>query len=192
MRGLVRIDFSAFFLGALLVLALPLNWLLAALAAAVMHEFCHCIMIIRMGGRILNVKIGACGAVIETGQLTSGQECLCAMAGPVGSLLLVLLCHVFPRLAICAGVQALFNLLPIYPLDGGRVLRCACEILIPKYTDRILYGTEICSITVVCVAAVIGSAVYHLGIVPIIMVLLLVLKAVSRKIPCKRTRIRVQ
>ena len=51
------------------------------------------------------------------------QEFLSAMAGPAAGFLLVLLFPWFPRIAFSALVQSLFNLLPIYPFDGGRVIR---------------------------------------------------------------------
>ena len=41
MRDFVRVDVSACLMGAFLLLTLPLNWLLSALAAAAFHELCH-------------------------------------------------------------------------------------------------------------------------------------------------------
>ena len=112
MRDFVRVDVSACLMGAFLLLTLPLNWLLSALAAAAFHELCHGAAILLLGGRIWGVRIGAGGAVMETEPLSSGKELVCALAGPAGSLLMVLMLRVFPRVAVCALVQAAFNLLP--------------------------------------------------------------------------------
>ena len=120
MRDFVRVDVSACLMGAFLLLTLPLNWLLSALAAAAFHELCHGAAILLLGGRIWGVRIGSGGAVMETEPLSSGKELVCALAGPAGSLLLVLTFRIFPRVAVCALVQGAFNLLPVFPLDGGR------------------------------------------------------------------------
>ncbi len=125
MRDFVRVDVSACLMGAFLLLTLPLNWLLSALAAAAFHELCHGAAILLLGGRIWGVRIGAGGAVMETEPLSSGKELVCALAGPAGSLLLVLMFRVFPRVAVCALVQGAFNLLPVFPTGrrAGAALR---------------------------------------------------------------------
>ena len=82
MRDFVRVDVSACLMGAFLLLTLPLNWLLSALAAAAFHELCHGAAILLLGGRIWGVRISAGGAVMETEPLSSGKELVCALAGP--------------------------------------------------------------------------------------------------------------
>ena len=134
MPGKVRpvVTPSVWILGALMLLILPLNWLLAAVTAALFHEFCHYLTLKLCGVPIQGIQLSGGGAVISTGPTTARQELLCAMAGPLGGLCLLPLMRYVPRIAICAAAQSLFNLLPIYPLDGGRILRCVIEILKEK------------------------------------------------------------
>lgn len=119
--------FCIFWAFALLIL--PARMLLAAGTAAVFHELCHWLAIRLCGGEVLSVKIGAGGMVMETCPLPPGRELCCALAGPLGSFLLVFLYPITPLLSFCALVQGCFNLLPLYPLDGGRALHCAVALV---------------------------------------------------------------
>lgn len=189
---MLSIRYSACLVWALLLLILPLNWLAAAFIAALAHEACHILAILLLGGQIHRIQIGAGGAVIETTPLTEGRELLCATAGPLGSLLLIWTCSLFPRLAICAFVQGVFNLLPIYPLDGGRILACICHLLIPGSAELVMRCIEGISIAILTLLALIATFLFHLGGFPMLFTGILILKALDRKRPCKRSQIRVQ
>lgn len=188
----VRIDFSACLMAALLLLLLPLNWLMAAAAAAMVHELCHLAAIRLVGGKVLGMEVGAGGAALRVMPMEPGEELLCALAGPMGSLALLSLCHVFPRVAVCAGVQALFNLIPIYPLDGARILRSGAMLLCPKWAEKIQPVVEWLAVIGISVAAAVLGWVLQMGIGPLIFAATVILKGFLRKIPCKEGRIGVQ
>ncbi len=114
------------------ILLLPINWVAAWLFAAVFHESCHYIVLRLYNVRVFSMRIGFSGAIIETEPMQPKQELLTALAGPFGGLVLLLLIRIFPRIAICALLQSLFNLLPIYPFDGGRALRASISWLRAK------------------------------------------------------------
>ena len=142
MKQIIRYSGISFLYEALILLILPFPWLLSALTAACFHEMFHFAAIRYTGGKVLDIEFSCRGIIMETTELSIFQELLCALAGPVGSLLLFCGYPVIPRIAICAGVQALFNLLPIYPQDGGRIFRCIVTFLFPTYAPGICLWTE--------------------------------------------------
>lgn len=189
---MLRVDAWAYVFAAVLVLTLPLDWLLAAVGAAAFHEACHMLCIHVLGGRIRQVRIGIGGAAIETALPDRRRELLCALAGPAGSLLLVFSCHLFPKLAICAGVQGAFNLLPVFPLDGGRALRCGLELLWPQKAEKIGNWVEWGILLGLAVLSAAATLKFSLGALPLIVASALIAKVILRKRPCKRRQIGVQ
>lgn len=175
-----------------MLLVLPLNWLSAAFFAALFHELCHIAGVYLCGCKIVGFHISFGGAAIETEPMDTGRTLLCTLAGPVGSFLLLSLHRYFPRLALCAGVQGLFNLLPVYPLDGGRILRCLLSLLWPEYAGKIAAGAEM--VTFLLGAGVLAALILCgiSGWLPIVFGAALILRGFPGKIPCKQARIRVQ
>ena len=126
---LVCVRYDAWLTAAVMFLLIPLPWLSAIFIAAVIHEFSHILAIILCKGKIYEITITSHGAKIHASCLSDGWMLLCILAGPAGGLLLVFLYRFFPRLALCALMQSAFNLLPFYPLDGGRALRCTVSLV---------------------------------------------------------------
>lgn len=178
LAGKVRIQISAgsCIFAALLLLVLPLQWVLAAMFAAGFHELCHACAVSLCGGTIKRLTLGSGGAVMEVESMTRGRELICALAGPFGGLLLLLFSRWIPRIAICAGVQSLYNLLPVYPLDGGRALRCGAALLLPGRGERICVILENCCLLCAFLLAVYASFWLKLGFVPIAFAAILLLK----------------
>ena len=106
----------------LLIFLLPLRWLSAVILAACIHELGHYVAVRLCGGNIHSFRFGSSGAVMHTSGLTAAQEILSLLAGPLAGLLPLLLYRTFPTFALCGLVQTVYNLLPIYPLDGGKIL----------------------------------------------------------------------
>ena len=119
-------DISAgfWFSAAFLILVMPVSWITAAAAAAGIHELAHIVVIRALGGRVYRITLHPGGAEIAVSGLGYLQEMAAAAAGPLASLLLTFSCRAAPRLAVCGLLQGLLNLLPLYPLDGGRILLC--------------------------------------------------------------------
>lgn len=124
--------------GALLLLVLPLRWILAAGLAAAIHELGHYLAIRLCGGKVYRIRIGVGRTVMEAEPLQPVRELICAAAGPLGSFSLLLVAKYVPAAALCGLIQGLFNLLPLFPMDGGRIVRCMIESIFPLNADKII------------------------------------------------------
>ena len=159
---------------ALGILLLPLQWISAMVIAAAFHEFCHWVVIRLLGGRVPLITFGGRGASMYMEQMDRGAGILCALAGPVGSFLLVLLGHICPRLAFCGAIQGLYNLLPVYPMDGGRIL---CGLLSGVISEkRLVFFTKILHWALVIVMLLLGiyaTFVRKLGFLPLLLCIFL-------------------
>lgn len=180
-------------LAALLLLVVPLRWVCAWFAAALWHELFHCFALRLCGRSIHGVCIGINGAEIRTDNLSDLDTLLCALAGPAGGLLLLLLSGVFPCLAVCALLQSVFNLLPVYPLDGGRALRGFTGLL---FSERWANGICTAAERIVLAGAVcfglVSSFFWKLGILPVVLTVFFMVHLKKIKRPCKSMLHRVQ
>ena len=143
----IRISFGFYIFLALLILLLPIQWWLGALLAALIHEGFHVLAILLCRGDILSVTVTGLGAKIDASPMSTGKQVFCVLAGPVGSFSCLIASECFPELALCGFVQGAYNLLPIYPLDGGRALGCICPAPVCKgiewFTMVILTGASL-------------------------------------------------
>lgn len=167
---------------ALSLLILPIKWVVAWVVAVVIHEACHYWALRACKAEILHMEVGLSGVVIET-DIGGLRECLCAIAGPLASLCLILCRKWFPELAVCGFLQAVFNLLPVFPLDGGRFIRALQEKYAPGH-PWLRKLPENATLVLLFGVGLYGSLRLCLGLIPLMIPLVLLYK--SRKIPCKR------
>lgn len=138
---------SALLTPALFLLLTDTPILLAALLpAALLHELAHYAVLRLCGVRTARFTLTGLGAslyVPELHRLSYGAELLSAAAGPLMNLLLWVLLSLTGReeLTPFAGAQmvlGVLNLLPVRPMDGGRILWLATAYLTEPYTaDRV-------------------------------------------------------
>lgn len=189
----IKLSSGACILLAAMLILLPLRWVLAAILAAAFHEICHYGAIRILSGKPVSLQFYLTGGKMELPPMGHIKEILCSLAGPAGGLLLLLFARWLPRTAICAVFQSLYNLLPIYPMDGGRVLRRLTQLLLPPPA-----ATAICRIIEIsCCSALLLLGLYawlclHLGLTPLLLSLFLSLRLFFTKMPCKVSSLRVQ
>lgn len=177
---------------AIAILVVPISWLTAWIIAVAIHELGHyCVLRICTKG-IYGAQFGGGGIKLYTEEL-GRVEGLCALAGPVASFIVSMTCIPFPRLRICAFVQAIYNVLPIYPLDGGRILKWfITHILKIRNFELIFKWVTIILIVILSYTTIILIHRYSLGVLPIILPIHLFVKYWSTKYSCKECRLRVQ
>jgi len=120
---------------------------LAIFLSVVLHEFGHAIMAQRFGVKTKSITLLPIGGVARLERMPSRprEELLIALAGPavtVAIIVVLYLALVLGRVSLASApspggwlfvaqvmwvnvILAIFNLLPAFPMDGGRVLRAA-------------------------------------------------------------------
>lgn len=107
--------------------------LAAFFTAALAHELGHLLAMQLAGAQVRRVRLTAAGPVLEyAGALTPGREAAIVAAGPAGGFLFAAGCFLagtpyFRYAGLVAVLGSAFNLLPAYPMDGGRLARLFLE-----------------------------------------------------------------
>ena len=157
------------------------------LAAVTLHEAGHLIMLRLLHVRVHKLRLALSGAVIETDLLAYRKEIAVAAAGPlVNGIALLLLSEKAPLFALVNLCLLAYNLLPFYPLDGGRILRALLHLLL---NDRVARALER-SIAAVCLLLLIAFSCYltcfwHAGLWPVLVCGCLLLRVSGTILPEK-------
>jgi Zn-dependent protease/CBS domain-containing protein len=143
-------------------------WLMGLIAALsfficiVLHELGHAVVARSRGMPIRGITLFLFGGVAELGDepTSAGTEFLMAIAGPLVSLVLAAifvglgvagyhsgwsppLVLVLGYLGVVNGTVLLFNLVPAFPLDGGRVLRSILWAVTGRVREATFWASRI-------------------------------------------------
>ncbi len=170
-RTEVRVTWGVLPLFAFAIAAGEWKTLLLALLALSVHEAAHAVAARNLGCAIARVSVWPFGAVMTLDGMfgRADGEWIVALAGPLGSLafsgMLKLIEALFdagePVTLLCRvslGI-GLLNLLPAFPLDGGRV----CKALLIRAAGERTARTVLLAFTGVIAAGVLIAGVYLFG-----------------------------
>jgi len=118
------------------------------LAACVLHEGGHFLAARVFGSRVCALRLTMAGAEMKLDpnvQLSYAQDVLLAFAGPAVNLAAAWLAvladaNLFAGLNLSLG---LINLLPIRPLDGGRILTDLLSLFGPELAEKVHSGLSV-------------------------------------------------
>lgn len=160
---------------------------------AILHEFGHLLAGLLLGMKPEKMEIMPYGVAIsfkitqkdynkkiKNGNLLEIKKIIVALAGPMTNLFILLIAtqlkiNIFEGLMVLYAnlLLILFNLLPIYPLDGGRIVRGILHIFFgkrkaEKYTNRISFITLM---LITLIASIVIYQVENIAIFLIVIVL---------------------
>lgn len=154
---------------------------IALFASVALHELGHTWVALRAGGKVHSITLMLVGGVSQISRVPERprDEALMALAGPATSLTLAVVCGALywalrgvPDLAVAMfylgtmnTILALFNLVPAFPMDGGRVLRAFLTTRVgrPRATEIAARVGRICAVIFGILAVL--SASLLLGII---------------------------
>lgn len=156
----------------------PAQSFFAFLFSAMAHEAGHLIALFAMRLPVYRLSFSVAGAVMATRTLSYRQELIAAAAGPAVNLtLFVVLMRKIPIFSLINFCLLLYNLLPFYPLDGGRIIRALLSIaFLPRTAGIIERCITVFGMMILTALCVYLTCVWHAGLWPVILCAILFLK----------------
>ena len=161
---------------------IPLQWILALAVSVLVHEAGHFFALLLLKLPVHGISVYPLGIRIQTQPLSDKQDLICAAAGPLCGACLILFAKWFPGLAMVSLFHSLYNLLPVYPADGGRVLHSLARLLLPHRIAEWLAGVlQWIAVGLIILLGWYAAFILRLGLLPLLAGIVMALGTMKRK-----------
>ena len=193
----IKIDLMIAFFIILFCITSQIEIYLILLFFAIVHEIGHLIVGLFLGFKPKEIQINIAGVRIEfkpkieeynkrllKGSSLSLKRAIIAMAGPITNFLIIAILQIVsiinPKFMLSdMGVNVvyanfligIFNLIPIYPLDGGRILKEVLYIF-KGLKKAYIYTYKISKITIIVFTAISSIAILYLKNFAVVIILI--------------------
>lgn len=161
----LKIDYSYGFviIAAFMILGGASEIILPLLIAVLVHEIGHLVAILSLGGKIRSIAFNMGGMTIDydSFSFTYLKDIICAVSGPFAGILFAYAAS-FLGLTVFSGICFsinIFNMLPVRPLDGGRIMYSVLMIAVPFRGVTICRILEIAILVILSIMAILIIAV---------------------------------
>ena len=178
----IKIDLKIFLFLLIFFLTKQIEIYILFMIFAIIHEFGHLIIGILMGFKPKGISLMPIGVSINFSisckeyskkikniKIIYLKKLFIAMAGPITNFLIMIFFIVFniytlknlrEQIIYSNFVIGCFNLLPIYPLDGGRIFKCIVHIK-RNIVDSYKYTNIISNVTLIIITAISSIAILY-------------------------------
>ncbi len=189
----IRLDLKIFLFALLFYLTKQIELYALLMIFALFHELGHIISGLILGFKLEKINIMPMGLSIsfkvplenynkkiQNSRLLSLKKIIIALSGPVINIIIAIIfifnnfnLEEYQRLSIIYAnlLLCIFNLLPIYPLDGGRILKQILKIKYGiKYSMEYIHIVENC--TIILLTIISSITIYYLENIAILFIII--------------------